>query len=440
MSLFDAYLMVDWSSNSMPKKGVDSIWLGWWSRQSPDSFDTANPSTRAAAKGLVLDRLLQWKESGQRVLVGFDFGYAYPRGTAAALKLEGDKPWRCLWELLSSLIQDKANNRNNRFEVASELNALLGANLFWGCPQAKETAHLQPRKSATVEMMPPRFRLTEEAFRRQGMGVQEAWKLFTTGSVGSQMLTGIPVVQQLRDHRDLAAISKVWPLETGFTSAPVPESGPFILHAEIWPGILDALDESGASCRDEAQVRELCRLFRDLDATDCLRELFERPTGLTDEQVRICEGEEGWTLGSRLGIPIRISPVRISAEKQIQSLFAAWADAVRRLDAGAVASLVTEDAEFWSQGAAPLVGQAMVETTMTSFFERFELDQQFEMQELVVSGDLAFVRGLEHNRLVARTGGEPQEVLQRAFSVIRRESDGHWRFARGMTNQPLAQG
>ncbi|HEX3127695.1 MAG TPA: SgcJ/EcaC family oxidoreductase [Thermoanaerobaculia bacterium] len=125
-----------------------------------------------------------------------------------------------------------------------------------------------------------------------------------------------------------------------------------------------------------------------------------------------------------------------TSEEEIRKLFAAWADAVRRSDAAAVASLVTEDAEFWSQGAAPLAGRAMVETTMTTFLGQYELDQQFDMEEMLVSGDLAIVRGLERNRVVARSGGEPREVLQRAFCVLRREMDGRWRFARGMTNQP----
>lgn len=297
MSLFDAYLMVDWSSNSRPKRGRDSIWLGWWPHRGDDTFGTANPRTRTEAKGLVLDRLLRWKEEGQRVLVGFDFGYAYPRGTAAALMLTGTEPWLQVWEFLSSRIEDKANNRNNRFRVAAELNTLMGANLFWGCPQNAVSETLQPLKS-TVPMTIPLYRITEEALRQRGKWVQDAFKLFAPGAVGGQMLTGIPVVHELRDHPDLSAISRVWPLETGFTSEPTPESGPFILHAEIWPGILDVLDETGAICRDEAQVRELCRLFRDQDEAGQLRKLFERPAGLTDEQVRICENEESWTLGA----------------------------------------------------------------------------------------------------------------------------------------------
>jgi ketosteroid isomerase-like protein len=49
---------------------------------------------------------------------------------------------------------------------------------------------------------------------------------------------------------------------------------------------------------------------------------------------------------------------------------------------------------------------------------------------------------MEHNRVTPR-GGEPVEISQRAFMVLRREPDGRWRYARGMTNlesRPAAAG
>lgn len=125
-----------------------------------------------------------------------------------------------------------------------------------------------------------------------------------------------------------------------------------------------------------------------------------------------------------------------TAKKAIEQLFHDWAEAGRRRDAHALAQMVTEDAEFWSQGAAPLQGREAVVDRMTTFFESYEIDQGFERQELVVSGDLAFVRGMERNRVVPRDGGAELEVCQRAFSILFRGPDGLWRFARGMTHKP----
>jgi uncharacterized protein (TIGR02246 family) len=125
-----------------------------------------------------------------------------------------------------------------------------------------------------------------------------------------------------------------------------------------------------------------------------------------------------------------------TAEEAIERLFQEWAEAGKRGDAEAMAEMVTEDAEFWSQGVAPLLGRESVRTRMAPFFETYEIDQGFERQEMVVSGDLAFVRGMEVNRVTPRDGAPPLEIRQRAFSVLFRGTDGRWRFARGMTNKP----
>lgn len=124
-----------------------------------------------------------------------------------------------------------------------------------------------------------------------------------------------------------------------------------------------------------------------------------------------------------------------NAEEEIDRLFREWAEAGRRGDAHALAQMVTEDAEFWSQGAPPLQGRDEVVARMAAFFETYEIDQGFERQELVLSGDLAFVRGMEVNRVTPRDGAPALEIRQRAFSVLFRGPDG-WRFARGMTHKP----
>lgn len=129
-----------------------------------------------------------------------------------------------------------------------------------------------------------------------------------------------------------------------------------------------------------------------------------------------------------------------TAEEAIDQLFREWAEAGRRGDARAMAQMVTEDAEFWSHGAAPLKGRDEVVARMTTFFEGYEIDQGFERQEIVLSGDLAFVRGMEINRVVPRDGAPVLEIRQRAFSILFREPEGPWRFARGMTNKAPEEG
>lgn len=127
---------------------------------------------------------------------------------------------------------------------------------------------------------------------------------------------------------------------------------------------------------------------------------------------------------------------RQADQREIGEVFRAWVEAGRRGDAGALAALVTEDAEFWTHGAAAVRGRDAVRATMTSFFARFALAQDFEREELLLDGDLAVVRGVEVNRVTPRDGSPALEIRQRSFSVLFREADGAWRFARGMTNRP----
>src|SRR5205823_2462774 len=103
---------------------------------------------------------------------------------------------RCRNEL-EKLIEDQADNSNNRFEVASTLNGRLGPpGPFWACPSRAETPALLARKSEYPHQTPTgielaEYRVVDQHLRDTGRLVQSPWKLFTAGSVGSQALLGI---------------------------------------------------------------------------------------------------------------------------------------------------------------------------------------------------------------------------------------------------------
>lgn len=122
----------------------------------------------------------------------------------------------------------------------------------------------------------------------------------------------------------------------------------------------------------------------------------------------------------------------------IDSLLSRWAAAVEAKDVDTLVELVEEDAEFWANGAPPLAGRQAVRTAFGVFFSRFDTRQEFELIELLIDGDLAVARGIEHNHLTPLDGSDAVIHDQRAFSVMRRGGDGRWRFSRGMTNLPPA--
>jgi len=278
--VFDRYITVDWSASSTPKVGEESVWVA--SLQQGGQPWTANPSTRGAARTILRRLLVDAVQAEERVLVGFDFPYAYPAGFAAALGLP-DPHWRSTWEHLSRrLVDDPLTNKNNRFALGSELNAELGHHEFWGHPVGRSFEHLLPTKSGRIDppmIGLPEFRETELRTRRPGSSPKSVWQLYGNGSVGSQSLTGIPVLAGLRFDSELKALSIVWPFETVQPNLPVGRRA--IVYAEIWPGLLSIVKVEG-QVKDKTQVISLALEFQELDRRDRLETLFAATPGAND--------------------------------------------------------------------------------------------------------------------------------------------------------------
>ena len=293
--LFDAYVMVDWSAAAVPRKGKDSIWICHLRRVGGDLQPpvSINISTRLEARACLLDMLAANVSAGLSTLIGFDFPFGYSAGFAARLGL-GGPPWRAVWELLASRIEEKPENDNNRFEVAAALNRQIsgGPAPFWGCPTQRAGEFLQPTHHRRHEVLALAEKRVADARTK---GPQPVWKLVGAGAVGSQALTGIPIVHWLRHHPSLADASVVWPFETGL-SVLRPRQRPSVVFAEVYPSLIPPVRRDG-EVKDAAQVRTIAAYFATLDDAGALASLFAGAPDLTaDERARI-ENEESWILG-----------------------------------------------------------------------------------------------------------------------------------------------
>lgn len=290
--LFQAYVMVDWSSAAKPATGPDSIWIGVLKRnvRFQMAFESHNPATRAEAERLIGGILDDLRRKGERVLLGFDFPLGFPRGTAAALKLEG-APWRALMDFVAREIKDRPDNSNNRFQVGAKMNRLMTGEAFpfWGAPARDAQTMLsakRPREHGPEDL--PEYRLCEQTLK----GPVSIWKLYYQGSVGGQALTGLPLVKRLREARN----AKLWPFESGWRPlAPADLDGVDALLAEVYPSMF-AVAPAAGEIKDQAQVRGACERFHALDEKGQLARLFGPAKG--DPRREIVEGEEGWILGA----------------------------------------------------------------------------------------------------------------------------------------------
>jgi hypothetical protein len=285
MPLFDSYIIVDWSASNAPKRGKDSIWI---CRQASDGETVINPPTRHEARLLLAKMLQEAMDKGERVVVGFDFPFGYPAGFARRLGLAGT-PWRAVWDEIAALLDDREDNHNNRFEVAAALNRRVSGGVFpfWGRPVRLQSDYL----GAKHHKRHGEDGLLEKRLIDTWMvGAQPCWKLIGAGSVGGQVLTGLPVVRALRDDRRWAEHTRIWPYETGLGVSDAAR----IVFAEVWPSWWKACPKLGPP-NDRAQVRTVARIFAAADRAGTLAAWFSPDIGAADPR-QIIE-EEAWTLG-----------------------------------------------------------------------------------------------------------------------------------------------
>ncbi|RED47675.1 cobalamin biosynthesis protein CbiG [Aestuariispira insulae] len=292
MPAFDCYLTVDWSAANSPKKGKDSIWFTELARKDGRLVQTCleNPSTRDAATRQLADLLGERVAQGKRVLAGFDFPFGYPTGTVTSLGHTG-LLWRKIWSELDDGLVDGPDNHNNRFDLAERLNERISGEAFpfWGSTERRHRPFLKykgrrphgPGDLAERRLVEHRIRTT-----------QPCWKLAYNGAVGSQALTGIPRVWQLRTDPRIAFATAIWPFETGLSD----QAEAQVILAEAYPSLVKP-EEIPGKPKDAGQVVALARHYADLDEVDRLGTLFEADPALTEEEKQKVEAEEAWILG-----------------------------------------------------------------------------------------------------------------------------------------------
>jgi hypothetical protein len=291
--LFNAYVIAHWNAAAKGGSGADVIVIGVLKRDVRFrlNFESFTAATRAEAEARLNALLDDRKKHGDRVFLGLDFPLGFPRGLAEGLKLPG-APWSALWDFLDKMVKDKADNTNNRFGVASEINRRTtgGPFPFWGCPPRDTLTTLQPKRPhdhGPDDL--PEFRYADAAVKGASL-----WKLYYAGSIGGQAILGIPMLKRLKKAKGDAF--KAWPFETGWQAlADADVEGVEVLAAEVSIG-LQAVTPQPGEAKDVAQVRGLAERIAKLDETGKLGAAFAAPKDAPEGEVAAVEQEEGWIL------------------------------------------------------------------------------------------------------------------------------------------------
>lgn len=127
------------------------------------------------------------------------------------------------------------------------------------------------------------------------------------------------------------------------------------------------------------------------------------------------------------------APFGSTRREEVLAAIDAFSRALNAADYDAVVGMMTDDARFWPADSPEMAGRTQAREAYAAL-GGYRIEARFDVDEILVSGDLAVALAFENFRLVPKNGGAPIEIRnRRAFSIWRRD-EGVWKSARGMTN------
>jgi uncharacterized protein (TIGR02246 family) len=117
-------------------------------------------------------------------------------------------------------------------------------------------------------------------------------------------------------------------------------------------------------------------------------------------------------------------------EQSIRNLIALWHSATAAGDVDTVLDLMTADVVFLAAGQPPMRGREAFATGLRGLLTQRRIESTFKIQEIIVSGDLAYAWTQLHVRIITRETGEAMVREGNALSILHKEADGKWRVMR----------
>ena len=125
-------------------------------------------------------------------------------------------------------------------------------------------------------------------------------------------------------------------------------------------------------------------------------------------------------------------------EQAIRNLVAQWHSATAAGDVDTVLGLMSRDVVFLIAGRPPMRGRDGFERGLRELLKTHRIESGGDIQELQVSGDLAYCWTLLNVRVVPLAGGTVNQRTGNALSIFRRQPDGRWLLVRDANLLPTA--
>ena len=113
-------------------------------------------------------------------------------------------------------------------------------------------------------------------------------------------------------------------------------------------------------------------------------------------------------------------------EKAIRTLLNQWHRAMGAGDLAALLSMISEDAVFLAAERTPMRGRAAFAQELAALTQANAIQSSAEVEEVLVSGDLACCWAMQTVTMAPLNGGTPTVRRGPVLSIFRKEFGGHW--------------
>jgi uncharacterized protein (TIGR02246 family) len=117
-------------------------------------------------------------------------------------------------------------------------------------------------------------------------------------------------------------------------------------------------------------------------------------------------------------------------ESAIREVIARWHRATGKGDVDAILPLMSQDVVFLVAGKPPMKGRAAFEGGLRKLLETHRIESKGDVQDLAVSGDLAYCWTLLEVRVVPLAGGPGVTRTGNTMSIFRKQANGSWLLTR----------
>jgi uncharacterized protein (TIGR02246 family) len=118
-----------------------------------------------------------------------------------------------------------------------------------------------------------------------------------------------------------------------------------------------------------------------------------------------------------------------SDEREIRTVHSIWIDAVNAGDLARLLTMVAEDVIFLAPGQAPF-GREGFSSHFTAAHQQMRICCTSDLEEVVVTGEVAYTRSRDAVSVTPRAGGKAAEFAGYRMTVYRKQRDGRWLLSR----------